>query len=1692
MSSVKPGSSRRVTRSKKRTVQNSSSDIEQAETPATAVGGSRSEPLEPLPQSLPAAETLPPPANLSSPSSSESSVSNSDFPSAYIQPLILPLFLPMNSSTNNQATSVYTNLSHPPILSEGELTPKALLTFEEDCNSYFLNAKGGVADDHKVLRILNSFRDSHVRNWITTDRAALTALPFEVFMRRLRTEFLPPNWEDKVRSRILGNKMPRNDRFIQWARGLQAENYVLRGTASHLADDRLRDSLEANVDLDLRLLASDIEPAVRGSLTDWMNAVEKLDAKRKLELKRHRELLSDELHQAKRQNTRPGSSYNSQFQNTRAGSSYNSQNVNPSSSSVQTHRLPALTFEERSLLRENAGCFKCRRFFQEHRTPNCPNGFPSGNSYKTLTVEDLLRAKKTTDRKNPLTNSYRQPKPVAALQEAKQETSPAAATEYSEEGVYATFGPTAASSVLGNGSFSEGDITVSLPPLKSKHFIWKCNIDGGPTVDFPLAAHTLIDNGAHIVLIRPQLVEKLGLAVFPLDEPEEVDVAIDSSCKTKEKQILSSYVILRVSSLDQTFVAKPVRALVTPGLCMPVILGLPWLEHNKIVCDHADRSCIVKDLSYDLLHPPPIAPPRGPKLKLKQQLAANRQQKKIALQELVETVKNRWMPKSEPVKEVDVVGAIRNRIATIAILDDLEQRGTSIRQDYADVFKPIPHINRLPDQVHARIKLKDAEKIIKNRSYSTPRKFAEAWSTLIDDHLKSGRIRPSESSFASPAFLIPKADPTALPRWVNDYRQLNANTVTDSHPLPRVDDILTDCAKGSIWSTIDMTNAFFQTKMHPDDVHLTAVNTPLGLYEWLVMPMGLRNAPSIHQRRVTSALRHLIGKICHIFLDDIVIWSRSLEDHDQHLRQVFEALRNAGLYVNPKKCHFFRTEIHFLGHKISRKGIEADEGKADRILHWPRPTNAHEARSFLGLVRYIANFLPDLAEHTEVLTELTLRSAEKIFPTWDSRYQQAFDGVKKLVTSRECLTTIDLELMPEYKIFVTTDASDTRSGAVLSFGKTWETARPVAFDSMTFKNAELNYPVHEKELLAIMRALKKWRADLIGVPFQIYTDHKTLQNFSHQRDLSRRQARWMEFFSQYDGHIVYVKGEDNTVADALSRLPTISSSTSTLADASSEIPFHPSVASVLNTSHFEPLVAAAAIPPLTITIPPLKRKTVTRLAVDEELLAQICEGYVSDPWIKRLEGASPGMPSIRQTAGLWFIGERMVIPNVIQLREAIFRLAHDVLGHFGPDKSYEALRHSFFWPNMRRDLQNSYVPACPECQRNKSSTTRPIGPLHPLPVPDRRCSSIAMDFIGPLPPDEGFDQILTITDRAGSDVQIIPTTTTITADQLALVFFDKWYCENGLPDDIISDRDKLFMSRFWKALHALTGVKLKASTAYHPETDGASERSNKTVIQALRYHVDANQKGWVRALPRIRFSIMNSVNKSTGFSPFQLRFGRSPRILPPLVSATSEDLPTDVISPSTDNTAVQVIKRIHFDFLEAQDNLLRAKISQAAHANKTRLLTFPFKVGQRVRLSTKNRRHEFKAAGEKRVAKFMPRFGGPWKVISIDEEHSTVTLDLPNSANYVPVFHTSELIPHRENDDKLFPARARHKPKPVQIGGSEEHFIDHIVRCRRRGKGRQYLVRWKGEGPEGDVWLPRSELEDCEALDTWLAENPEK
>jgi hypothetical protein len=322
--------------------------------------------------------------------------------------------------------------------------------------------------------------------------------------------------------------------------------------------------------------------------------------------------------------------------------------------------------------------------------------------------------------------------------------------------------------------------------------------------------------------------------------------------------------------------------------------------------------------------------------------------------------------KSEPVHKYDIAGADQTQIEQLAFKDSLLRLNEAVKTKYKDIFDVIPHLDELPKDVYCRIRRKDMNKSIVTRSYACPRKYREAWGTLLQQHLDAGRIRPSLSTHTSLAFIIPKADTTVLLRWVNDFRQLNANTIHDRHPLPRIDDILADCGKGKIWSIIDMTNSFFQKWVHLDNVHKMAVTTPFGLYEWLVMPMGLKNAPAVHQRRLMTALQDHIGHFCHVYLDDIIIYSNNLAEHAKHIDLVLERLRSNKLYCNEKKLRFFLDEVIFLGHKISTREIEACSDKVDKVLQWPHPKSVRQ----------------------------------KHFLAWSEEHEMAFKGIKNIVESR--------------------------------------------------------------------------------------------------------------------------------------------------------------------------------------------------------------------------------------------------------------------------------------------------------------------------------------------------------------------------------------------------------------------------------------------------------------------------------------------------------------------------------------------------------------------------------------------------------------------------------------------------------------------------------------------------------------------
>lgn len=466
----------------------------------------------------------------------------------------------------------------------------------------------------------------------------------------------------------------------------------------------------------------------------------------------------------------------------------------------------------------------------------------------------------------------------------------------------------------------ETDSYVDSSPLTVPHLVATLDAFGPNISEFPLSVSALLDIGCPSVVINSDLANKLGLRRYPMPPGEDnLSSLSESPLSCKE------YVKMELSSGNGSWKSTVFRAKVNTGLPVPLILGMPFLSSHQIIIDTESRTAKDKRTGYDLLNPE--IPSRD--------WAPERVVPPPTLKRIRPPIKS-LETASEPalagyLLPAPIMAAVRERIETISFQEMLAKKEEELKSKYADRFPlRLPDTtNDVPDHIYHRIRLKDPNMTMKGRGYSAPKKYHDSWKKLLDEHLQAGRIRPSSSEHASPAFCVPKyrdgvPDLTVPPRWVNDYRELNNNTIRDNFPLPRVDDILADCAKGKIFGKMDMTNSFFQTRVHPDDIYLTAVRTPWGLYEWVVMPMGGCNAPSTHQRRMTDALRELIGKICHVYLDDIIIWSQTIEEHEANISKVLEALRKANLFCNGSKTTLFTSEISFLGHRISAAGIQAD------------------------------------------------------------------------------------------------------------------------------------------------------------------------------------------------------------------------------------------------------------------------------------------------------------------------------------------------------------------------------------------------------------------------------------------------------------------------------------------------------------------------------------------------------------------------------------------------------------------------------------------------------------------------------------------------------------------------------------------------------------------------------------------------
>jgi transposase InsO family protein len=775
----------------------------------------------------------------------------------------------------------------------------------------------------------------------------------------------------------------------------------------------------------------------------------------------------------------------------------------------------------------------------------------------------------------------------------------------------------------------------------------------------------------------------------------------------------------------------------------------------------------------------------------------------------------------------------------------------------------------------------------------------------LTELLAKGYIRPSLSPFGAPVLFAKKKDGTL--RLCVDYRRLNGITVKNRYPLPRIDDILDQLHGATVFSKIDLQSGYHQVRIAEADIPKTAFRTRYGHYEWTVMPFGLTNAPATFQTLMNSVLAPHLDKFCTVYLDDVLVYSKTPQEHLHHLRIVLQCLRQHQLYAKLSKCAFGLTSMPFLGHVISGAGISMDPAKVDAITQWPAPTCVLDLQRFLGLANYYRRFVKDYSKVAAPLTALST-PATKGWP-WGPAQEASFAALKQAIATAPMIHTPDLSR----PFVVTTDASNFAVGAVLTQGVAPE-ERTIAFESRKLTPAEVKYPVHDKEMAAVVYALKKWRHYLLGTHTTVVTDHKALEFFATQPHLNPRQVRWLGLLAEYDHTIVHRSGKSNVVADALSRRPD----------------------HLLSVLHLAARRRAAPQQPTetVIDLTPFTQR-VLDAAADDEQYQQLLTAAAANPNTSGFDTDATGL--LHYTAGGV---DRLVIPAA--LRGELLREAHDAVisGHLGMDKTMERLARVAYWPHMERDVRQ-YVRTCDACQRNKPSNLKPPGLLQPLPIPTQNWEGIAMDFIVRLPPTASkHTAILTVVDRLTKMAHFIPTTTNVTAEAAAQQYFAGVVRLHGLPKSIVSDRDSKFTSNFWRALSHLTGTRLDMSTARHPQTDGQSERMNRTLEEMLRAYATLNPN-WDELLPALEFAYNDSIQASSKHTPFFLNYGFHPHSPLGLLSQAQA-----VACPASRD----FIARISFAGAHAKRLLAQAQERQAAAYNRRRR-DLSFKVGDKVLLS---------------------------------------------------------------------------------------------------------------------------------------------
>jgi len=943
----------------------------------------------------------------------------------------------------------------------------------------------------------------------------------------------------------------------------------------------------------------------------------------------------------------------------------------------------------------------------------------------------------------------------------------------------------------------------------------------------------------------------------------------------------------------------------------------------------------------------------------------------------------------------------------------------------------------------------------------------------LDTMIREGKIRPSSSTVGSPILFVPKPNGKGL-RLCIDFRHLNDYTKKDKTPLPIMEELSTRVRGATHITKVDLKTGFYLIRMALGHEKYTAFRTKFGLYEYLVMPFGLCNAPATFQREINRILRPLLGlelviktdihidddegMVVVAYIDDILIATKgSIGKHHKQVSKVFQLLMDNHLCIELDKCVFDAIRTPFLGFIVSGEGLEMDPEKASAIVNWPRPTSRKEVQQILGLWNFYRRFIQNFSGIIAPITDLLRQDVNF---EWGQSQEAAFLKITILFTSGK--TPILKHYDPQRPALLETDASDFAIAGVLSQKFEDGKIHPVRFVSRKLTPAELNYDVYDKEMLAVVFSLNKNRHYLQGAVHKttIYSDHQNLTYFKSAVLLNRRQARWAEDLKQYNFVLLYRKGSSNAKADILSRCPAFTSKEGGTTSATNQSMLDKEQwlevgAMQLDSEEYGDIQVSTM--QIELLLPEAKESIKEKARLDDryrDLCKQVTKGGNID---KRF--------TITDDLLCW--KNRIYVPE--GLRQRVIRSEHDskVAGHFGRDRTMELLSRNFYWGNMERDVRK-YCSECDICQRTKAPRHAKHGLLHPLELACKPWTHISTDFITDLPESEGATIILVLVDRFTKMAHFVPIKKK-DSPTVARAYLENIWKYHGFPEDVVSDRDTTFTGSFFTDLYNYLGIKRSMSTAYHTQTDGQTERINQIIESYLRSYCNYEQNDWASMLAMAEYAYNNSKHSVTKISPFYANYGFEARTTWP-----TEIQFRNPASEMYGHYMTGVHKRLTERLKEAVETMKK-------HYNKRRKEIAPFKKGELVLLNGKNIR------AKHRCKKLEDKMLGPFEILSVGSNNRYCKLKLPEHWKLYPVFNIDLLERYKGTDPKK---------QVIEIEADGEDWeMETIVASGpsdHNPKEHVFLVTWKNYAQEENTWETYENVTEHnkELLKDYYARNP--